>query len=84
MLTIHFLTLEAFCIYIHVVCNSWNFWKYWKSLEFLHPGNTSSLLEFNWSLWKFLADGMTRHPVIKDKLQSSCLKVGNDDYVYFS
>jgi len=29
-------------------------------LEFLiPPGNTGSLLEFSWFLWKFLTDGMT-------------------------
>jgi len=29
-------------------------------LEFLiSPGNTGSLLEFSWSSWKFLTDGMT-------------------------
>jgi len=29
-------------------------------MEFLiPPGNTGSLLEFDWSSWKFLTDGMT-------------------------
>ena len=59
----------------------------WNILEFLIPsGNTGSLLEFNWSSWKFLTDGITTKASSHKNLAPVQLFgrwwCGDDEYVY--